>query len=164
MSTPRPAVRPRPAAAATAAAAPGAVAPAPKVQHLPPVWQPTDTTPSLPIGVAVLAVVTAVLGVVLLLGGALFLLNAYFGAVVPVDLLIIKSVDPVGAAVLVLFGAVFLSVATALWRQEPWALWTTIVGVFLALTYLFFTGSITVLFLLFLLVFIYLLTVRHHFY
>lgn len=162
MSTGRASPHARPTAAVADADEP---APAPvRVHHLPPPWQPTETIPSLPIGVAILAVLIAILGVIVLLGGALFLLNAYLGALVPVDLLIIKSVDPVGAAVLVLLGAIFLGVATALWRQEAWALWTTIVVVFLALAYLFFTGSITVLFILFLVVFVYLLTVRHHFY
>jgi len=135
-----------------------------EVGHLPPRWQPTPLTPSLPIGIAILAVLIAITGVVVLLAGALFLLNAYLGAVVPADLLIIRSVDPVGAAILILLGAILLSVATALWRQESWALWTTVVVVFAALAYLFFTASITVLFLLFLVLFIYLLTVRRHFY
>ncbi len=94
----------------------------------------------------------------------MFLLNAYLGNVVPISLLIVRSVDPLGAAILVLLGAVLLAVATALWRQETWALWTTIVVVFLTLAYLFFTDSITVLFVLFLLLFMYLFSVRRHFY
>ena len=139
-------------------------APAVEVHKLPPRWEPTPVTPSLPIGVALLSVVIALAGVVILLAGSLFLLNAYLGTVVPPDLLIVRSVDPIGAAILVLMGAILLSVATALWRQEAWALWTTIVVVFAALAYMFFTASITVIFLLFLVLFIYLLTVRHHFY
>lgn len=142
----------------------GGGTPAPVVEHLPPKWEPTPVRPSLPIGVAILAVLIALSGVVILLAGALFLLNSYLGTVVPATLLIVRSVDPIGAAVLVLLGAVLLSVATALWRQEAWALWTTIVVVFVSLAYLFFTASLTVLFVLFLLLFIYLLTVRRHFY
>lgn len=137
---------------------------APKVEHLPPKWEPTPVTPSLPVGVAALAVMIAIAGVVVLLAGALYLLNAYLGTVVPANLLIVRSVDPIGAAVLVLLGAILLSVATALWRQEAWALWTTIVVLFASLAYLFFTDSITVLFVLLILLFIYLLTVRRHFY
>ena len=120
--------------------------------------------PSLPIGVAILSVLIAIAGLVVLLAGALYLLNSYAGTIVPGNLLIVKSVDPIGAAILVLLGAILLSVATALWRQETWALWTTVVVVFLILAYLFFTASITVLFVLVLVLFIYLLTVRHHFY
>lgn len=137
---------------------------APVVQHLPPAWEPTSITPPLPIGVAILSVLIAIGAVILLVAGALFLLHYYFPLAVPQDLLIVSSIDAVGASILVLFGAILLSVATALWRQEAWALWTTVVVVFLALAYLFFTGSITVLFLIFLVLFIYLVTVRHHFY
>ncbi len=135
-----------------------------EVDHLPPRWEPPPIRPPLPIGVAVLSVLIAIVGVLLLLAGALFLLHYYLAAAVPSTLLIVSSIDVIGAAILVLFGAVLLSVATALWRQEAWALWTTVVVVFLALAYLFFTGSITLLFLLFLVLFIYLITVRHHFY
>ena len=150
-------VRPKPAAT------PNGDAP-PAVGHLPAPWAPGNVVPSLPIGIAILAVLIAILGVVTLLAGALFLLNAYFGNLVPISLLIVRSVDPLGAAILVLLGAVLLAVATALWRQETWALWTTIVVVFLTLAYLFFTDSITVLFVLFLLLFMYLFSVRRHFY
>ncbi len=134
------------------------------VDHLPPRWTPTPAAPSLPIGVAVLAVLIAIAGLVVLLAGVLYLLSAYFTSLVPTTLLIVRSVDPVGAAVLVVLGAILLAVATSLWRLEAWALWTTVVALFLAVAYLFFTASITVLFVLLLLLFIYLLTVRHHFY
>ncbi len=134
------------------------------VGHLPPRWTPTPVVPSLPIGVAVLAVLIAIAGLVVLLAGILYLLSAYFTSLVPATLLIVRSVDPIGAVVLVVLGAILLSVATALWRLEAWALWTTVVALFLAVAYLFFTASITVLFLLLLLLFIYLLTVRHHFF
>jgi len=151
------------ASAPRAASAPGAATPV-EVRRLPPRWEPTPVRPSLPLGVAVLAIVIALAGIVILLAGALFLLNAYFGSIVPAALLIVASVDPLGAAILILLGAILLSVATALWRQEAWALWTTIVVVFVALADMFFTASITVIFVLFLVLFIYLLTVRHHFY
>jgi hypothetical protein len=158
MSTDSPtASTPRPTGATTAP-------PGVEVRRLPPRWEPSRSTPSLPLGVGILAIVIALSGVVILLAGALFLLNAYFGAIVPSSLLIVRSVDPIGAAILILLGAILLSLATALWRQEAWALWTTIVVVFVALAYMFFTASITVIFVLFLILFIYLLTVRHHFY
>lgn len=136
----------------------------PEVQHLPPQWQPTPVRPSLPIGVAVLSVLIALGGLVVLISGLLFLLNEYLGTAIPTQLLIVHQVDVLGAAVLVLLGAVLLGVATALWNQEAWALYTTVIVLFLALGYLFFTASITVVFLLFLLLFVYLLAVRHHFF
>ena len=137
---------------------------APEVQHLPRQWQPTPVRPTLPIGVAVLSVLIALGGLVVLVSGLLFLLNEYLGTAIPSQLLIVHQVDVLGAAVLVLLGAVLLGVATALWNQEAWALYTTVIVLFLALGYLFFTASITVVFLLFLLLFVYLLAVRHHFF
>jgi hypothetical protein len=135
-----------------------------EVEHLPPQWRPTPVKPSLPIGVAILSVLIALSGLFILLAGILFLVNLYAGPVVPSDLLLLKSIDQIGAGILIVLGAVLLSVANALWNQERWALYATVLVLFLGLTYLFFTGYITVLFLLLLLVFVYLLTVRRHFY
>ena len=149
-----------PAGAKAAAASSGA----PEVQHLPPHWEPTAVRPSLPVGVAVLSVLIAIGGLVVLLSGILFLLNLYVGTAIPTQILILHEVDAIGAAILVLLGAVLIGVATALWNQEAWALYTTVVVLFLALAYLFFTSTITVVFLLFLLLFVYLLAVRHHFF
>jgi hypothetical protein len=149
-----------PTTARPAAASSGA----PEVQHLPPQWEPTAVRPSLPLGVAVLGVLIALLGLVVLVSGILFLLNEYLGAAIPTQLLIVHQVDVVGAAILVLLGAVLVGVASALWNQEAWALYTTVVVLFLGLGYLFFTSTITVIFLVFLVLFVYLLAVRHHFF
>jgi hypothetical protein len=149
-----------PAAARPSAASTGA----PEVQHLPQHWEPTPVRPSLPVGVAIVAVLISLGGLVVLVAGMLLLLNAYLGTAIPTQLLIVHQVDVVGASVLVLLGAVLLGVATALWNQEAWALYTTVVVLFLALGYLFFTSTITVLFLVFLVLFVYLLAVRHHFF
>ena len=135
-----------------------------EVEHLPPHWEPTPVRPRLPVGVGILSFLIALSGLVIVVAGSLYLLNFYAGAIVPADLLIIRGVDPLGAAILLVFGAVLIAVANALWHQEVWSLWTTIVVLFAALAYLFFTASITILFLLFLLLFIYLLTVRRYFY
>jgi len=148
----------------TSARSAAASSSAPEVQHLPPQWEPTPVRPSLPLGVAVFSVLIALLGLVVLASGILFLLNAYLGTAIPTQLLIVHQVDIVGAAVLVLLGAVLMGVATALWNQEAWALYTTVVALFLGLGYLFFTSTITVIFLVFLVLFVYLLAVRHHFF
>lgn len=138
--------------------------PAVEVQHLPPHWEPTPVRPRLPYGVGAIAILVVLGGIVLLVAGALYLLNAYGGDVVPPSLLIIQNVDLLGAAILVLLGAVLIAVGNALWHQETWSLWTTIVVVFGGLAYLFFTASITILFLFLLVIFVYLLTVRRYFY
>jgi hypothetical protein len=131
---------------------------------LPPRWEPTPVRPRLPVGVGVVSVLIALLGVVMVLAGLLFLLAIFFGSVVPSSLEIFQSIDVYGAGILAILGALLLAIATALWRQETWALWTTIVLVFATTAYLFFTGSITVLFLLLVLLFVYLLAVRRYFY
>ncbi len=133
-------------------------------EHLPPRWEPTPVRPRLPIGIAVVSILIAGLAVVMVLGGLLFFLAVYVGALVPPSLEIFPSVDVLGAGILVILGASLLGVATSLWRQETWALWTTIVIVFGTAAYLFFTDSITVLFLILVLLFVYLISVRRYFY
>ena len=132
--------------------------------HLPPQWEPGMVRPRLPIGIAVLAVLIAIFAVLMVLAGLLFLAAQVGGAVVPSSLEIFQSIDLLGALILLILGAALLSVATSLWHQETWALWTTIALVFGTSAYLFFTGSITVLFLIFVVLFIYLLSVRRYFY
>jgi hypothetical protein len=136
----------------------------PRVQHLPPIWERQLPPPSLPIGVAVLAFVTAAVGVLLIVSGILFVLSYYASVVVPSSLVIFHVGDPIGATVLVVLGAVIALLSSALWHQELWAFYLMVGFLFLGLAYLFFTDSITYLFLIVLVVFIYLIAVRHHFY
>jgi len=143
----------------------GASANAPaQFDHLPPSWEPTPVRPRLPIGVAVVSVLLALFGVVMLLAGLLFLLATVASEVVPSSLEIFQSIDLYGAAILAILGAALIGIATSLWRQETWALWTMLVLVFATAAYLFFTGSITVLFLIFVVLFLYLIAVRRYFY
>jgi hypothetical protein len=132
--------------------------------HLPPAWEPTPVRPRLPLGVAFVSVLTAAFGVVMLLAGLLYLLATVAGEVVPSSLEIFQSIDLYGAAILAILGAALIGIATSLWRQESWALWTTLVLVFATSAYLFFTGSITILFLIFVVLFVYLISVRRYFY
>jgi hypothetical protein len=132
--------------------------------RLPPRWEPTSVVPRRPLGVALVSFLIALFAVVLLLAGLLFLLSTYLGTFVPTSIDLIPSVDLFGAVILVILGAALLGIATSLWRQETWALWTTVVLVFATTAYLFFTGSITVLFLVFVVLFVYLLSVRRYFY
>ncbi|MGD0587879.1 MAG: hypothetical protein ABSA63_03700 [Thermoplasmata archaeon] len=147
------------------AGGPGASANAPAhFDHLPPAWEPTPVRPRLPIGVAVVSVLLALFGVVMLLAGLLFLLATVASEVVPSSLEIFQSIDLYGAAILAILGAALIGIATSLWRQETWALWTMLVLVFATAAYLFFTDSITVLFLVFVVLFLYLIAVRRYFY
>jgi hypothetical protein len=142
----------------------GATAGPVEFDHLPPAWEPTPERPRLPLGVAVVSVLTAAFGVVMLLAALLFILASASQGVVPTSLEIFQSIDLYGAVVLAVLGAALIGIATALWRQETWALWTTLALVFATSAYLFFTGSITVLFLIFVVLFVYLISVRRYFY
>jgi hypothetical protein len=146
--------------------APDAEAPPSKVHHLPPAAPAKRLLqPRLPIGVAVMAALVAVAAIILIVTGALVLLNAYLGqTVIPSDLLISSTIDTFGAAILLVVGAALIALARGLWDQELWALAVTVGILFAALAYEFFTASLTVLFVIALLLFIYLLAVRHHFY
>ena len=113
---------------------------------------------------AVLAFAAAALGVLLVVSGILFVLNYYASLIVPASLVIVHVGAPVTATVLVILGVVVLILSTALWRQEVWSFYLMVGFQFLGLSYLFFTGSVTYLFVIVLVVFIYLIAVRHHFY
>jgi hypothetical protein len=132
--------------------------------RLPPAWQPTSVIPQRPLGVAIISVLIAIFALVLLLAGILYLLSTYLQTFVPASLELIPSLDLWGAAIVALLGAALLGIATSLWRQETWALWTTVVLIFATTAYLFFTGSITVLLLIFIVLFVYLISVRRYFY
>ncbi|HTT15022.1 MAG TPA: hypothetical protein VMG81_04495 [Thermoplasmata archaeon] len=132
--------------------------------HLPPRWAPTPARPHLPIGVAIVSILIALLAIVMVIAGLLFLVNTLVGNLVPPVFEVFPSIDLYGAAILSILGVALLVIATSLWRQETWALWTTIILVFATTAYLFFTGSITVLFVLFVVLFVYLLAVRRYFY
>jgi hypothetical protein len=132
--------------------------------HLPPAWEPTPVRPHLPIGVGVISVLTAAFGTVILLAGLLYLLATVPFNIVSPSLEIFPTIDLYGAAVLAILGAALIGIATSLWRQETWALWTTLVLVFATAAYLFFTDYITVLFLVFVVLFLYLISVRRYFY
>jgi len=141
----------------------GAGAPV-EVDHLPPAWEPTPVRPRLPLGVAFTSVLTGLIGFVMILDAVLFALNTFSSASVPTSLEIFSTVNLLGAVIVLLVGGALLVIATSLWRQETWALWTTIVLVFLTTAYLFFTGFITILFVLFVILLVYLLAVRRYFY
>jgi hypothetical protein len=136
----------------------------PRVQHLPPVWERQLPPPSLPIGVAILALVTAAVGVLLIVSGILYVLSYYGSLVVPASLVIFHVGNPTGATVLVVLGVMIALLSSALWHQELWSFYLMVGFLFLGLAYLFFTDSITYLFLIVFAVFIYLIAVRHHFY
>lgn len=133
-----------------------------EVHRLPRRWYPSRLTPRLPIGAAIIAVGIALSGLLVLIAGTLVVAGAYFPASLAGVQLV--NVSAVTGALFVILGAVLLVLGTALWRQEAWALYTTVVLIFGGLAFLFFTDTITLIFVLLLVVFVYLLAVQHYFY
>jgi hypothetical protein len=131
--------------------------------HLPPLLFPPGYRPRRPLGVGVVSLLVGSFGTVLVLSGILANLVAYGGPLVPASLSIVGSTDAVVNGILAGVGAVLIVVATGLWRQEEWALYT-LSGLALAgMIYLLLVGSVTLLFLLLLILGLYLLFVRRYF-
>ncbi len=131
--------------------------------HLPPVLFPPGYRPRRPLGVGVVSLLVGSFGTLLVLSGILANLVAYGGPLIPSSLSIVGSTDGIVNGVLAGVGAVLIVVATGLWRQEEWALYTLSGLAFGAMIYLLFVGSVTVLFLLLLILGLYLLLVRRYF-
>lgn len=119
---------------------------------------------TLPVLVGILAILIALVGIVVTILGLLVLLYG-LGVVghgydllhgIPVSFLVIFG------AIYFIFGVVMIAVARGLWDLESWALWTTGVVVFIELVNSVLNDEI-VLALIFVLLFVYLLAVRHHF-
>lgn len=138
--------------------------------HLPESWETFAHVPRRPIGVALVSVVIAAAGMLAIVGAALFLFSRYLGSATPASVLP-GAFDfanvlggPFGALVTLLVGGIGLGIATALWRQEVWALWIVTAFSFAGVAYLLLTGTFTVLLLLLVVLVLYLLAVRRYFY
>ena len=114
--------------------------------------------PKRPLGVAILAILVILVGVFLLLAGILALLGAglaflggfgFFGLV-----------GFVAALLFLIFGLIFVGVGLGLWHLRSWAWWLAIIVLILEIL-----GSLgsPITLILPLLIFIYLVLVRHHF-
>ncbi len=131
--------------------------------HLPPLLFPPGYRPHRPLGVGVISVVVGFFGTLLVLSGILANLVAYGGPLVPASLSIVGSTDGFVNGILAGVGAALIVVATGLWRQEEWALYTLAGLAFGGMIYLLFVGSVTLLFLLLLVLGLYLLLARRYF-
>jgi hypothetical protein len=78
------------------------------------------STPSLPLGVAVLAVLTGLVGALVLIAGAAIVLVALF-AIASYGWIAPFGVGMVAGLITLLVGAIILVIATGLWDQELWA-------------------------------------------
>jgi len=115
--------------------------------------------PTRPIGVAILAILTVLVGVFILLGGLLFLVLPVFMVGFGIPLPFGLAVGVVGG-IAVLIGLLWIAVGLGLWRLRSWAWWLAVIVMVLSL---FSAASTLSLAIVPLLILIYLILVRKHF-
>ncbi len=125
--------------------------------------------PHRPIGISILSVLVALIGVGALILGLIVLLGPTI-PVGPLQALVtifgenVVNLGPLGGAGMFLGGFILLSVANGLWHQELWALALCAVSLFAAEAVIFFFFlPFTYLFFVLLGLFVYLLAVRKSF-
>ncbi len=115
---------------------------------------------SLPLGVAILAILIGLFGFFYLIGGLLLLVLS-IGLAGAHGLFV---AGPVGALFLVLFGVVLLAVAWGLWGRELWALaLTALVLILIFLGNLLSGALVSLSTVVVVLLLVYLFLVRDHF-
>ena len=123
-----------------------------------------SSAPSRPLGVAILAVLVGLFGVLLILGGAL----ARAGVAAATYLSIPSGIAGVGGlefgAIVLIIGLIILGLALGLWHLRMWALVLTILVVLFELVTYGLAGKFATFgFIFALILFIYLLAVHRHF-
>lgn len=144
-------------------------APALEWDHLPEAWEPEAFVPRRPVGLALVSILIALGATVLILGSIFYLIASYASGwlptgVLPDSLTVLTSLTPLSAGILLVLGGALIGISTALWRQETWALYMLYVFTVGGVIYLLATGAFTVLLVLLVLLFLYLVAVRHYFY
>jgi hypothetical protein len=122
--------------------------------------------PPRPLGVAVLAVLVGLFGVLLIVGGLLIVIGAGVLSIFGTGAIpsVVGHVGLVVGAVVVIFGAIILGLAVGLWHLRMWALALTLLVLIVELALLGYAGEfLTLTFLISLVLFIYLLAVNRHF-
>lgn len=124
---------------------------------------PPYQTRRRPLGVAVLAVLIGLFGLLTLLGGLLLLVGVAAGALPSIPLLFGVGGLTAGA-IFFIIGLVLLAVAYGLWDLRMWALaLAVLVLIFYLVVYGVAGAFVSVGFLLSLLLLVYLIAVRRHF-
>ncbi len=130
------------------------------------VYQPDSVAGELPILVGILAILVALFGVLLIALGGLAILGG----------LGIVNVSPISAfgfasnstlltgALTLVFGIILTVVASGLWNTETWALWLTGIVTAAVIGLLVWSSSFGIALLIAVLLLIYLVAVRRHFY
>ncbi len=122
-----------------------------------------------PILVSIIAIVMGLIGLLSLFLGLLFVFSPWLGPSTDSGLLnfldrYVINAGQFTGAVLAIGGAAVLATALGLWHQESWSLWLCVGCIAFAEVVLFFVYvPFSYIFLLLLVLYVYLLAVRHHF-
>lgn len=120
----------------------------------------------LPIFVGILAVLIGLFGIFLMVIGVLILATSLGILAFPAA----AAFSPIGGsalfagAITLIFGAVLLAVATGLWDLETWALWLTGIVIAGYIGLLVLTASFGLSLVIAVVLLVYLIAVRNHFY
>ena len=122
--------------------------------------------PSLPLGVAILAVLIGLFGVLWILGGVLLLVSvtafSYFNAGGLPSVL--HATGLVAGIVLLIVGLIILGLAIGLWHRRMWALVLTLLVLIVVLVSYGLAGAfVSYQFIVSLVLFVYLVAVNRHF-
>lgn len=115
--------------------------------------------PSRPIGVAILAVLTTLIGILILIVGLLFLALPVFMVGLGIPLVFGLAAGVLGVIV-ILFGLLWIAVGMGLWRLRGWAWWLAVIVMLLSVLSSAAQWSLAIIPLLIL---VYLILVRKHF-
>lgn len=114
--------------------------------------------PSRPIGVAILAILVVLVGVLLLLGAIAVLFLSGFVALV--GLLPFGALGGILGIILLIIALLWIAVGLGLWHLRSWAWWLAVIVMVLSIIGAFAAPATVIVPLIIL---IYLVLVRHHF-
>ncbi len=119
---------------------------------------------SRPLGVAILAVLVGIYGILVILGGLFVLVGAAVSPFVSLPAHFAGAGGVVLGVIVFIIGLIILGVALGLWHLRMWALVLALIVTFIELLiYGLADRFITLGFILSLIVFVYLLAVHRHF-
>jgi len=125
---------------------------------------PAPTTPSRPLGVAILAVLVGIYGFLIIVAGALLVAGASAPALFGAPSSIAGLGGLTFGVIVLVIGLIILGLAVGLWHLRMWALVLTILFLLFELATYGLAGRFVSLgFIIALLLFIYLLAVHRHF-
>ncbi|MGP8076806.1 MAG: hypothetical protein ACLP8Y_08810 [Thermoplasmata archaeon] len=124
----------------------------------------TTSTYGRPLGVAILAVLVGLFGVLIIIGGLLLLAAATIPSFLGVPSSFVGESGALWGVIVLIIGLIILGLALGLWHLRMWALVLTLIFVFIELVSFAIAGNFVSLgFILSLIIFVYLIAVNRHF-